>query len=132
MQRKYIFANAEFLILSTAVLSAAASATPPQARPSKYRQKTSSRLMETIRNLDFVPPGRRVGGPWGRYLMAPFTHASAERPSRFSDGRYGVLYAVNRFKVALLETVHHHGRFMARTQEPPEWISQFREICLRV
>jgi len=95
-------------------------------------QKTNPRLMETIGNLDLVPPARRVGGPGASYLMAPFTHASADRPTRFSDGRYGVLYAGNRFEVALLETVYHHGRFMARTKEPPGWTSQFREIGLAV
>lgn len=95
-------------------------------------QKTNPRLMETIGNLDLVPPKRRVGGPGASYLMAPFTHANADRPSRFSDGAFGVLYAGNRFKVALLETVYHHGRFMARTQEAPGWTSQFREIGLQV
>lgn len=95
-------------------------------------QKTNPRLMATIGNLDLVPPERRVGGPGASYLMAPFTHASADRSSRFSDGTFGVLYAGIRFKVALLETVHHHGRFMARTQEPAGWTSQFREIGLEV
>ncbi|MGE5767624.1 MAG: RES family NAD+ phosphorylase [Bacteroidota bacterium] len=95
-------------------------------------QKTNPRLMESIGNLDLVPPARRVGGPGASYLMAPFTHASADRPTRFSDGRYGVLYAGNRFEVALLETIHHHGRFMVRTKEAPGWTSQFREIGLAV
>lgn len=95
-------------------------------------QKTNPRLMETIGNLDLVPPARRVGGAGASYLMAPFTHASVDRPTRFSDGRYGVLYAGNRFEVALLETIYHHGRFMARTKEPPGWTSQFREIALAV
>ena len=64
--------------------------------------------------------------------MAPFTQVSADRPTRFSDGSYGVLYAGDRFEVALFETIHHHGRFMARTKEPPGWTSQFREIVLDV
>ena len=65
--------------------------------------------------------------------MAPFTHVSPERPSRFSDGSFGVLYAGESFEVALLlETLFHHGRFMARTREPAGWTSQFREILLDV
>ncbi len=95
-------------------------------------QKTNPRLMETIGNLDLVPEDRRVGGPGATYLMAPFTHISTDRPSRFTDGSYGVLYAGDRFEVALLETVYHHGRFMARTDEPAGWASQFREIVLDV
>jgi RES domain len=95
-------------------------------------QKTNPRLMETIGNLDLVPPARRVSGPGASYLMSPFTHVSTDRPSRFSDGSYGVLYMGNRFEVALLETVHHHGIFMARTKEPAGWTSQFREIVMAV
>jgi hypothetical protein len=95
-------------------------------------QKTNPRLMENVGALTLVPPERRVGGPGASWLMAPFTHVSADRPSRFTDGRYGVLYAGNRFEVALFETIHHHERFMARTGEAPGWTSQFREILLDV
>ena len=95
-------------------------------------QKTNPRLMETIGNLDLVPEDRRVGGPGASFLMASFTHVSPDRPTRFSAGAYGVLYVGDRFEVALLETVYHHGRFMARTQEPAGWTSQFREIVLDV
>jgi len=95
-------------------------------------RKTNPRLMETIGNLDLVPPGRRAAGPGASYLMAPFTHISVDRPSRFSDGSYGVLYAGNSFEVALFETIFHHSRFMARTNEPAGWTSQFREIVLSI
>ncbi len=54
-------------------------------------RKTNPRLMETIGNLDLVPPGRRAAGHGASYLMAPFTHISVDRPSRFSDGSFGVL-----------------------------------------
>lgn len=95
-------------------------------------QKTNPRLMETIGNLDLVPAERRVAGAGASWLMAPFTHVSPDRPSRFSDGSFGVLYVGDRFEVALLETVHHHARFMLATVQPPGWTSQFREILLDV
>ncbi|MEQ9609249.1 MAG: RES family NAD+ phosphorylase, partial [Kiloniellaceae bacterium] len=95
-------------------------------------QKTNPRLMATIGNLDLVPEARRAGVPGASYLMAPFTHVSPDRPSRFGNGSFGVLYAGNLFDVALLETAYHHGRFMARTHEPEGWTSQFREIVLDV
>lgn len=95
-------------------------------------QKTNPRLMESIGNLDLVPPARRVGGLGASWLMAPFVHVSADRPSRFSRGHFGVLYAGREFETALLETVHHHARFMARTNEPTGWTSQFREIVLDI
>ena len=64
--------------------------------------------------------------------MAPFTQASPDRPSRFSDGSFGVLYVAETFETALFETIHHHALFMARTREPAGWTSQFREIVLDV
>lgn len=95
-------------------------------------QKTNPRIMATIGNLDLVPEGRRVGGSGASYLMAPFTHVSTDRSSRFTDGSHGVLYVGDRFETALFETTHHHARFMARTREAPGWTSQFREIVMSV
>ena len=95
-------------------------------------QKTNPRLMENLGNLDLVPPKRRVGGPGASYLMAPFTHVSRDRSSRFSDGHYGVLYAADVFETALMETIYHHARFMSRTREAAGWTSQFREIVMDI
>ena len=95
-------------------------------------QKTNPRLVDSIGNLDLVPAQRRVAGPGASYLMAPFTHVSPDRPSRFSDGSFGVLYAGDTFAVALAETIFHHARFMASTGERPGWASQFRELVLEV
>lgn len=95
-------------------------------------QKTNPRIMVAIGNLDLVPVDRRVGGLGASYLMAPFTHVSIDRPSRFTDGSYGVLYVGDRFETSLFETIHHHSKFMARTKEQPGWTSQFREIVMAV
>ena len=95
-------------------------------------QKTNPRLMETIGNLDLIPPERRVGGAGASYLMAPFTHTSTDRPSRFSDGRLGVLYIASDFETAVAETIHQHARFMAATDQAPGWTSQFRELRMQV
>jgi hypothetical protein len=95
-------------------------------------QKTNPRLMESIGNIDLVPVTRRVGGPGASYLMAPFTHVSIDRPTRFGDGRFGVLYVGREFETALFETAHHHARFMASTNEPAGWTSQFRELLMDV
>nr|WP_226561634.1 RES family NAD+ phosphorylase [Salipiger thiooxidans] len=95
-------------------------------------QKTNPRLMDTIGNIDLIPPERRVGGQGASYLMAPFTHTSPDRPSRFSDGHMGVLYVASDFETAVHETIHHHARFMAATAEEPGWTSQFRELILDV
>src|SRR3546814_10144429 len=55
--------------------------------------KTNPRIAETIGNLDLVPVERRVAGPGARYVMAPFTHCSPDRPGRFHDGHFGAYYA---------------------------------------
>lgn len=94
--------------------------------------KTNPRLMVGLGQLDLVPANRRAGGPGASWLMAPFTHASPDRPGRFHDGSFGALYAGNRLEVALFETVHHHRRFMAATREAPGWTSQFRELVMAV
>ena len=95
-------------------------------------QKTNPRLMESIGILDLVPARRRVAGPGASYLMVPFTHVSKDRPSRFSDGSFGVLYVGREFETALFETMHHHARFMADTGQDAGWTSQFRELVLDV
>jgi RES domain len=95
-------------------------------------QKTNPRLMDSIGNLDLIPTERRVGGPGASYLMAPFVHTSPDRPSRFSDGHLGVLYAASDFETAVHETIHHHGLFMLQTAQAQGWTSQFRELVLRV
>lgn len=93
-------------------------------------QKTNPRLVEPLGAYDLVPPARRVSGPGATWLMAPFTHVSPDRPSRFSDGTYGALYLAKTFETALAETMHHHARFMASTRQAPGWTSQFRELVM--
>ena len=95
-------------------------------------QKTNPRIMDAIGNLDLIPPARRVGGNGASYLMAPLTHVSLDRPSRFSRGAYGVIYIGRTFETALFETMYHYGSFMMSTHEPPGWASQFRELVLNI
>lgn len=89
---------------------------------------TNPRIMETIGRLEDIPPERRVSGPGASWVMAPFTHASTDRPSRFSDGHHGVYYAGDSVEVALFETIHHHSLFMRATAETPGWTSHFRQL----
>ena len=107
---------------------------PPEDWPALMaaEQKTNPRLIPSLGRLELVPPARRVSGPGATFLMAPFTHISTDRPSRFSDGSYGVLYAAKSFETALFETMFHHAQFMFRTRESPGWTSQFRELVFDV
>ena len=93
--------------------------------------KTNPRVRDQIGDLSLVPVERRISGPGASLAMGAFTHASRDRPGRFSDGSYGVWYCGDRFEVALMETVHHHERFMRRTNEPAG-NAQFRELTARI
>jgi len=90
--------------------------------------KTNPRFAATVGDLSLVPLSRRVAGPGASYVMAPFTHVSPDRASRFADGSFGAYYAGDSFEVALAETMHQHRRFMAATREPAGWTSDFREL----
>jgi hypothetical protein len=86
------------------------------------------RIRDVVGNLALVPPARRVAGPGASLVMAAFTHVSRARPSRFSDGSFGVWYCGDRFEVALAETAYHFERFMRATEEPAA-DADFRELC---
>lgn len=90
--------------------------------------KTNPRVAESVGMLDLVPEDRRVAGAGASWAMAPFVHTSIDRPSRFTDGSYGVYYAGDCIDVALFETIHHHQKFMSATAEVEGWTSDFREL----
>lgn len=89
--------------------------------------KTNPRVRDQIGEIALVPPTRRVSGRGASWVMAPFTHVSTARPTRFSDGRYGVYYCGDSFEVALLETVYHFERAMRATREP-KLVADYREL----
>lgn len=80
--------------------------------------KLNPRIHDAVGNLALVPVARRLGGPTSSIAMGAFTHVSRDRPSRFSDGSYGVWYCGDRVEVALAETAYHFQRFMQATREP--------------
>jgi hypothetical protein len=91
-------------------------------------QVTNPRIYEEIGNLALVPPERRVAGQGASYVMAPFTHVTRDRASRFADGTFGAYYAANRVETAIHEHAFHMARHFARTAEESGWISQVREL----
>lgn len=78
---------------------------------------TNPRIRNEKGELRLVAAEDRVTGPNASIVMAPFTHLG--RPSRFSDGSYGVYYAARSLETAVRETAFHRGRFLAATSEPP-------------
>lgn len=79
-------------------------------------QLTNPRVREDWGEISIVPVEERVSGPGASWVMAAFTHLG--RPSRFSDGSYGVYYAARVLETAVRETAYHFARFLRATAEP--------------
>jgi hypothetical protein len=69
-----------------------------------------------------------AGGPGVSYVLAPFR---TPRPSRFSDGGFGVLYAASTAGAARAEHGYHLARFLAATAEPAQPLTA-HELTLTV
>jgi hypothetical protein len=78
---------------------------------------TNDRVQAEAGQLHLVPKDEWVTGPGASVVMAAFTHIG--RPSRFSDGSYGVYYAGRDEETAIVETVFHTERRLRDTDEPP-------------
>lgn len=76
---------------------------------------TNDRLLEEAGQLQRVPSQDRIAGPGSSPIMAAFTHIG--RPSRFSDGSYGVYYCASTLDAAIAETRYHMAEFLAATGE---------------
>lgn len=70
---------------------------------------TNPRVLDAAGELSMVRPEDRIAGPGSAPIMAAFTHT---KPSRFSDGSYGVYYAAHDEATAIAETSYHRGRFL--------------------
>jgi hypothetical protein len=78
---------------------------------------TNPRILDEAGELPLVRRADRVSGPGTTPVMAAFTHT---RPSRFSDGSYGVYYAASDEATAIAETAYHRGRFLRDAGFPDE------------
>ncbi|MSQ51316.1 MAG: RES domain-containing protein [Betaproteobacteria bacterium] len=88
---------------------------------------TNPSVRQEAGDISQVPPEDRVAGPGTAPIMSVFTHLNPEG-SRFSDGSYGVYYAVRTLDTAMAETRHQRERFLGRTNEAP--IEVDMRICL--
>lgn len=78
---------------------------------------TNERLRQETGDIFLVSPEDRIGGPGSSVVMAAFTHITPDKPTRFSDGTYGVYYAALSEETAIRETVYHRETFLRSTQE---------------
>jgi hypothetical protein len=79
---------------------------------------TNERVRDELGEIERVPRAQRQYGPGSGPIMAAFTHLNTQG-SRFADGSYGMFYAARERATAVAETRHHHGRFLAATQQGP-------------
>ena len=77
---------------------------------------TNDRVRAEAGDLHLVPKEEWVTGAGASVVMAAFTHIG--RPSRFSDGSFGVYYASLDIDTAICETVFHTERRLRETDEP--------------
>ena len=75
---------------------------------------TNPRLQAQAGNLTLLP---RSSIPFGiagcSYAVAPFTHVNPAG-SRFSDGRFGVLYLADSVQTAVSEVAYHQGCYWSK------------------
>lgn len=80
----------------------------------ELERRTDNRRRDELGEIALIRPADRIVGPGSTAIMAAFTHA---RPSRFSDGTFGVSYAALRRDTAICETVFHIAAFYRATHE---------------
>lgn len=77
----------------------------------QIQELTNPRLKNEVGRLELI---RRSEIPFGipgcSYATAPFTHVNPAG-SRFSDGRFGVLYLADSMETALAEVRHHQSLY---------------------
>jgi hypothetical protein len=72
---------------------------------------TNPRLQNEVGNAALLPPEQIPFGIRGcSYAVAPFAHVNPQG-SRFSDGRFGVLYFADTFETAIAEVKHHQQMY---------------------
>src|SRR3990167_1859717 len=83
----------------------------------KIESLTNERLRQEMGDITLVPAEDCIHGPGSSVVMAAFTHLS--KPTRFSDGSYGIYYAGLSKTTAIIETIYHREQFLQATNEKP-------------
>lgn len=78
--------------------------------------RTSELAREASGAISALPAKERVVGGGAEVLMRPFVFRS---PSRFDDGRFGVLYAGDDLHTGIAETRYHRTRVLADARMAP-------------
>lgn len=79
-----------------------------------FESLTNERVLDEAGDIRLVRPEDRIAGPGSTPVMAAFTHT---RPSRFSDGTFGVWYAARTRATAIAEARYHKTLLLSATNE---------------
>lgn len=90
---------------------------------------TNPRLQNEIGRLELISLAQiPFGIPGCSYAAAPFTHVNPAG-SRFSDGRYGVLYLADNIETAIAEVRHHQQSYWSKVEGLSYERFMFRGLC---
>ena len=78
---------------------------------------TNPRVREEENITTIIPEEDRYTGKHPALVNAPFLHHSTDKPSRFSDGTFGVFYCADSEECAIEETKYHSLKFYEATNE---------------
>jgi hypothetical protein len=79
-----------------------------------FESLTNERVLDELGDIHLVRAEDRVSGAGTTPIMAAFTHT---RPSRFSDGSFGLYYAAMTRATAIAEVRHHKTTLLRATSE---------------
>ena len=82
---------------------------------------SSPALLDQVGDPARVPVSDRSYGAGSGWVMPAFTRRA--RPSRFSDGRFGVWYAASDAATATAETLYHQAIRLRETAEPAQTVA---------
>ncbi|MCP1496662.1 hypothetical protein J2Y86_001369 [Pseudomonas migulae] len=83
----------------------------------QIQELTNPRLKNEVGRLELIPRSDiPFGIPGCSYATAPFTHVNPAG-SRFSDGRFGVLYLADTLETALAEVKHHQSLYWSNVPD---------------
>jgi hypothetical protein len=83
---------------------------------------TSPTLPASVGDRAKVPAIEWAEGPGAGWVMPAFTRRS--RPTRFSDGRFGIWYVAWDLETAIAETLYHESRRLRETNEPAQNVAR--------
>ncbi len=78
--------------------------------------RTNARVCEEHNNTLIKDEDKYIGGNQ-QLVNSAFIYNSEPKPSRFSNGKYGVFYCAKELKCAIEETKYHRLKFLQSTNE---------------